>query len=127
MSRPRGWIIPKRIVHESGVRGGALADVQLICGAGPYEVDILVREHQVPSRLEIVGQITLGGRIHEPVSGLQIELVDSGKSTTAGDTRTDGFGEFDLESNDKRRTYGLRLGAEAEAPCVLVWEQIPPA
>ena len=36
--------------------------------------------------------------------------------------QTEWFGEFDLASQDRRPMYGLKVGDDADAPCVLVWE-----
>ena len=118
---PADWIIPNRVSHTRNERGIALADLQLVCGAGPYELDLLVREQLSAPSLQIVGQVTLGNRIYEPVADLPLVLVKANKAVTVTDTRTDDFGEFDMES-DRNSAYGLRLGADEDAPCVLVWE-----
>jgi hypothetical protein len=123
MNAPGNWIVPRRIVHETGVRSGALADVQLVCRAGPYELDILVREHADPVGLQIVGQVTLGGRIYEPAAHVHVELVEALAPVAATDT--DDFGEFEIGSRNKDRVYGLKVGEADDAPCVLVWEGGP--
>ena len=115
---PADWITPDRESHE---RSLALADLQLVCGAGPYELDILVREQLSAPTLRIVGQVTRGDRIYEPVADLPLVLVTANLSDTVADTRTDDFGEFDMET-DRNAAYALRLGRDEDAPCVLIWE-----
>ena len=121
-SDDRGWIVPRRIsFHQGGARGAARADVQLVCGAGPYELDVLVREVGAPRpQLEIVGQVMRAGSIFEPVPDLALSLVDAGTARPLSTTETDEFGEFDLRSG-LEGSYGLRLGPGDGAPCVLVW------
>jgi hypothetical protein len=121
-TEPTSWIVPKRIRRPRGVRTGALEDIQLLCAAGPYELDVLVREHEGPTRLEIVGQVTLAGRVYEPVPNLRLQLIEAHGEYPAQQARTDDFGEFDLASGETRKRYGLRIGDAPEAPCVLVWE-----
>ena len=121
MKAPNNWIIPRRIVHETGVRSGALADVQLVCGAGPFELDVLVRNLERRFRLEFQGQVTHAGRIHEPVTSLPLWLVEADATEPVDRTNTDEFGEFGFASSRDGR-YGLRLGESGDAPCVLVWE-----
>ncbi len=118
---PADWIIPDRKSHTRHERGLALSDLQLVCGVGPYELDILVREQLSAPTLQIVGQVTLGDRIYEPVADLPLVLVKANMSDTVADTRTDNFGEFNMES-DRSAAYGLRLGRDEDAPCVLIWE-----
>ena len=114
-----GWVVPRRVAI-AGTRGSQ-ADLHLICGAGPYELDILMREGGGPQQLEMVGQVTRAGRIFEPVADLTMKLIEAQRSVTVASTRTDSFGEFDLLSPHHGR-YGVRLGDDADAPCVLVWE-----
>jgi len=118
----RDWIVPKRIAfHQGGLRGSALADVQMICTVGSYELDLLVRETDGPERsLEIVGQVTRAGRVFEPVADLPLALVEARTREDTARAETDEFGEFDV-SSPCGNTYGLRLGASADAPCILVW------
>ena len=45
------WIVPPR--HRAaagaiGARSGLLADTQVVCGAGPFELDVLVRASETP-------------------------------------------------------------------------------
>jgi hypothetical protein len=118
---PEHWLRPRRIDLAAGLRAGALADTSLVCGAGPYEVDVLVREYEAPRSLEIVGQITKAGHVHEPISDLPVALVDPDETQVVTATATDPLGEFDLAA-DLSGPYGLRCGTGEEAPCVLVWE-----
>jgi hypothetical protein len=117
-----GWIVPMRIaVPNDRARGAAGADLHLICGAGPYELDILMRERERAAQLEMAGQVTWGGSIYEPVSGLDLELVEARVDQSVTATQTDEFGEFDLLS-PSQGVYGVRLGEAEDAPCVLVWD-----
>ena len=121
MNAPADWIVPKRIVASPDTQCGPVrADLHLVCGVGPYELDVLVRELVGPWRLEVIGQVTLGDSLHEPVSELPLRLVEA-RTKTVADTKTDDFGEFDIGS-DATGCYGLRLGEDSDAPCVLVWE-----
>lgn len=112
-----GWIVPRRVVVTNG--RGSLADLHLICGAGPYELDILMRE--APRELEMTGQVTRAGRIFEPVARLPLMVVETPSVMAVASTETDSFGEFDLASPRDGR-YGVRLGEGDDAPCVLVWD-----
>ena len=118
---PTDWIVPERNALTRKVRGVALADVQLVCGAGPYELDILIREQLSTPSLQVVGQVTLADRIFEPVSDLPLTLVKAETPEPVLDTRTDKFGEFDMLS-ERTAVYGLRVGDEKDAPCILLWE-----
>jgi hypothetical protein len=104
-----------------GLRAGALADFQLICGAGPYELDLLVRDLEAEPTLEFAGQVTRGGWMNEPVPDLPMILVEASRSDVVAEAETDGFGEFGL-SSAREGHYGLLLGDGEDAPCVLVWE-----
>ena len=115
------WIVPKVIVRTDSLRAGMLADVQLVCGAGPFELDVLVRNLERRVRLEFQGQVTHAGRIHEPVISLPLWLVEADEPKPVDRTNTDEFGEFGFASNRDGR-FGLRLGETGDAPCVLVWE-----
>jgi len=126
ISRPDGWIIPRRIVRRRGSLGDAApADVQLLCDTGSYEVDLLVRVHHARAEFDLLGQVTLGGSIYRPVADLELTLVEAGERREAARTQTDDFGEFDLMSGDARLVYGLRIGVGDEAPCILVWDGNP--
>ncbi|MHC4816913.1 MAG: hypothetical protein ACYTF8_02465 [Planctomycetota bacterium] len=126
ISYPDGWISPRRVVRRRGGVGDEVTDdVQLLCDAGAFELDLLVRVHPARGEFDLLGQVTLGGSIYKPVADLELTLVEGGDRREAGRTKTDDFGEFDLMSQDARRVYGLRVGAGAEAPCVLVWDGNP--
>lgn len=121
---PPGWIRPDIVVVEDQNRAGMPAGMQLICGAGPFELEVLVQDLERDRRLEFAGQVTRAGSVYDPVGGLPVKLVSEKESMPAAETETDGFGEFDLVSERGSR-YGLRLGSGPGAPCVLVWEDAP--
>ncbi|MHC4973269.1 MAG: hypothetical protein ACYTG3_13155 [Planctomycetota bacterium] len=126
ISYPNGWISPRRVVRRRGGIGDEVTDdVQLLCDAGPYELDLLVRVHPARGEFDLLGQVTLGGSIYRPVADLELTLVAGADELDAARTRTDDFGEFDLMSGDAGLAYGLRVGAGAEALCVLVWDGNP--
>jgi hypothetical protein len=113
------WIRPDLVVHRRPLRTGVLADFQLICGVGDYELDILVREHEAPLRLEIGGQVTRANEVHVPVPGLELTLLDATAETVVTSTSTDEFGEFVFDSQSQDR-YGIRIGIAPDAPCVIL-------
>ena len=113
------WIRPDRVICRRTLRMGVLADFQLICGVGAYELDILVREHEAPLRLEIGGQVTRANQVHVPVSDLELTLLDATAETVITTTSTDEFGEFVFDSQRQDR-YGIRIGKEPDAPCVIL-------
>jgi len=115
------WIVPKLVVVGRDARGGALADFHIVCGAGPFELDVLVREHETMPELEIVGQVTRSGHIYDPVTNLPLGLVATADTEPVVEATTDSFGEFNLGWR-RDGAYGLRLGSRPDAPCVLVWE-----
>ncbi len=117
-----GWIVPQRVrPARAAGRGEALVDLQLVCGAGPYALDVLLREQAKGGVLDIVGQVTLAESIYEPVAHLRLDLVEAAGSETVACTETDNFGEFDFASKGEG-IFGLRLGDASDAPCVLIWE-----
>lgn len=120
---PINWIRPRRIIHRRSLRDGSgtLADFQLICGAGPYELDILVREFEAPLRLEIGGQVTRANQVHEPIANLRLVLLEAAAATEITATETDSFGEFEFDSQRQGR-YGIRIGEAPDAPCVILWD-----
>lgn len=118
---PNHWIRPGEVKKKEGSRAGQLADIQLVCGAGPYELDVLVRELEGPRGVDFVGQITRAESIHEPVSDLALTLIAAHGDEEVGDTTTNEFGEFAF-GRQPNTAYGLRVGTHADAPCVLVWE-----
>lgn len=115
------WIRPERVVRTAGRRSGDLADTKLICGAGPFEVDVLVREFARAEGLEFHGQVTWAERVHEPVTGIPVALITPARNAVLGDAATNEFGEFDLRSPPMAQV-GLRIGDAPDAPCLLVWE-----
>jgi hypothetical protein len=110
----------RRAAVAADLRAGSIPDIQLVGGVGAYEVDVLVRVLPT-AQVEIVGQVTHAGRIHEPVGGLAVVLYDAQAMEAAAQTRTNAFGEFDLHG-DARARYALALGEERDAPCLLIWE-----
>lgn len=116
----RRWVRPVRVGASGGTRVGAAADYQLVCTAGPFALDVLVRDCEAERELRFVGQVTHAGRIHEPVPELPLQLIGMPVAST-DDTATDEFGEFALSSG-RDGLYGLRLGPTMNAPCVMVWE-----
>ena len=113
------WIRPDRVIHRRTLRTGVLADFQLICGVGEYELAILVREHEAPLRLEIGGQVTQADQVHVPVSGLEVTLLDATAETVITTTSTDEFGEF-VFGSQRQDSYGIRIGEAPDAPCVIL-------
>lgn len=123
ISYPDGWMSPRRVVRRRGGVGDAVTeDVQLLCDAGPYELDLLVRVHPARGEFDLLGQVTRGGSIYKPVADLELTLLEGAERREAARTRTDDFGEFDLMSGDVALVYGLRVGEGDQAPCVVVWD-----
>ena len=96
-------------------------DVKLVCGAGPYELDILLRDLETAPELDIFGQITRRGRISEPIAELPLSLVEASAPEPIGETSTNDFGEFGLSAH-RDGVYGLKLGTDVGGPTVLLWE-----
>lgn len=110
----------ERAPRSKALRTGDIPDIQLIGGAGRYEIDLLLRV--LPgSDLEIVGQVTVADRVYEPVFGLHVALCDADTLAVVHETRTDPMGEFDMKGLRASR-YALILGNDADAPCLFVWE-----
>lgn len=118
---PATWVVPRRVAREADTRAGILADHQLVCGAGSYELDVIVRELDVPERLDIGGQVTQAVAIHEPARDVPLVLLDPRGPGIVSATRTDEFGEFEFHAR-RGICYGLRVGDRRDAPCVLVWD-----
>ena len=121
---PIGWIVAECRPRTLEIRGGMVSDFQLVCGAGPYEVDVLVRGFESPAVVDIAGQVTRADRFDEPVSDLPLALVESQTRRIEFSTSTNEFGEFGFSSSPGP-VYGIRLGDGEDAPCVLVWEGYP--
>ena len=94
----------------------------LICGVGPYELEILVQDLGGGGQLEFTGQVTRSGCVLEPVRDLPVELVTPALQQPVAATRTDVYGEFHLASGRDRRV-SIRLGQGGGAPCVGVWDR----
>ncbi|MDF1703094.1 MAG: hypothetical protein P1V36_18250 [Planctomycetota bacterium] len=97
---------------------GAYPDVQLITGAGRYEVDLLVRKRST-DRCALSGQITAATEVHEYVCRLPLALLDATGRRLIAQTRTDELGEFAL-GDLPDAPYILRIGASRDAPLVAV-------
>lgn len=120
---PTGWIRPDAVIRSGSTRSGMPAGLQLICGVGPYELEVLVQDLERDGRLEFAGQVTKTGCVMEPVRDLAIELVCAVRRPPVASTRTDVYGEFDLNSG-RDAAYAIRLGQGDDAPCVAVWEEV---
>jgi len=118
---PEHWIKPRRFRVFGNVRAGALADVSLLCNAGPYELDVLIRELQTPPSLAIAGQVTQAERIHEPVPSLELALLEPSSCDVVLATTTNEFGEFDFPTLGEEQ-YGLRCGEDPASPVILLWD-----
>ncbi len=115
------WIRPRRVVSVVGMRAGMLPDIKLICAAGPYELELRVREFANPSRLELSGQVVRADGVHEPVPELPLSLIGMTDDSLLVEGRTDVSGEFGL-TLPRCGPLGLRLGLGHDAPCIAVWE-----
>jgi hypothetical protein len=122
--RGANWIVPRRTPVATASATPHRANVRIACVAGPYSLDLLLRECKAPAELRLVGQVTRAGRVYEPVPDLPIELVFAADSGVCAIGRTDAFGEFDFAC-PVARTYGLALGAGPSRPCVLLWDGEP--
>ena len=115
---PQKWIVPTRVITVDGVRSVGMPDFQMICEVGPYEMDVLVRPSK---KLEFYGQVTRADRYYNPAAEMPLTLVDRDGWPVTAEVRTDTYGEFDL-STKRDGVFGLRIGDQPEAPCVLVWK-----
>ena len=114
------WVMPRRVTPVGGMRGIGMAESMLNCTAGPYELNVQVRDYEHESEVQVVGRVTQAGHLHQPVHDLLVGLVEPGCSTVYVNAITDRFGEFHL-SWRRAKALGLQVGYGAEAPCVLVW------
>jgi hypothetical protein len=105
---------------RTDLRSGVHADVQLLAGAGRYELDVLIRVLG-DNRIDIVGQVTDAKRVYEPVRRLSLVLHDADAMEIVASLETDAFGEFALRGLSAAR-YILALGSARDAPCVIIWE-----
>jgi len=121
--RRRDWILPRRIaMATAGVRGAAaMAEQQLFCTAGRYELNLLVEGGDPGGSLAVSGQILRHGGQGGPVVGTPVQLVDADTLALVDNAESSRFGEFDLFA-DPKRAYGLRIGRGLETRYVLVWE-----
>ena len=118
---PEGWVQARRYRVTGNVRAGALADVSLLCCAGAYELDVVVRELTAPPSLAVSGCVSLADRIQEPVSGLDLSLVEPESRGVVATTTTDEDGEFEFPVIEECHV-GLRCGLESTSPIVLLWD-----
>jgi len=120
--RRRDWILPRRIaLATAGVRGVAVAEQQLFCTAGRYELNLLVEGGAPGDSLAVSGQIIRHGARGGPAAGTPVQLVDADTLALVDNAESSSFGEFDLFA-DSKRSYGLRIGRGLETRYVLVWE-----
>ncbi len=110
--------------RRSDLRCGARADVQLVCGAGRYEMDVLLRVSETSDELGVVGQVTRADSLHEPVPHLALVAYDCDSLRPVAEADTDAFGGFDMKLDQGGR-YALAMGASSAAPCILLWEGGP--
>jgi hypothetical protein len=118
---PDGLLVPTHVPRPADKRAGVLADHQLVCGAGDYELDVIVRELEGPQRLDIGGQVTQAESLHDPARHVPLRLLEAKGRVVVAETKTDEFGEFDFSAKPGPR-YGLLVGERRDAPCVLVWD-----
>ncbi len=107
--------------RRGDLRCGAIADIQLVCGAGPYEVDVLMRVSDTNDDLHVVGQITRADSVHEPVPDLALVAFECEELKPIAKASTDCFGGFDMQLKQGGR-YALAMGESTKAPCILLWE-----
>lgn len=122
--RAANWIVPQRTSIATATATPHRANVRIACVAGPYAIDLLLRECSVPAELRLVGQVTRADEVYAPAADLAVELIFASDSGTYTSARTDAFGEFDLVCPSDR-TYGLALGTGPDRPCVLLWDGEP--
>ena len=112
---------PRPAPHRADLRSGTIADVQLVCGAGPYEIDVLLRVSDTSPDLDVVGQITRADSVHEPVPDLTLVAFECDALRPVAKACTDSFGGFELKLDQSGR-YALAMGESTKAPCILLWE-----
>lgn len=118
---PTGWLRPASRRTGSARRAGVLSDLQLVCGVGVYELDVLVRELDRPHGIELIGQLTQADQINVPAVRVGLTLVRPDEARPVSSTRSDSFGEFAF-GRLPSAVYGLRVGDADDSPCVLVWD-----
>ncbi len=112
---------PRPAPRRKDLRCGAVSDIQLVCGAGRYEVDVLMRVSDTNDDLDVTGQITRADSVHEPVPDLTLIAFECDALRPVAKVRTDCFGSFELKLDQGGR-YALAMGESTQAPCVLLWE-----
>lgn len=108
---------------RADLRCGAVSDIQLVCGAGRYEVDVLMRVSDTSDDLLVTGQITRADSVHEPVPDLPLVAFECDALRPVARARTDVFGAFDMKLDQGGR-YALAMGESTKAPCIVLWEGI---
>ena len=122
--RGANWIVPRRTPIATATATPHRANVRIACVAGPYSIDLLLRECSAPAELRLVGQVTMADQAYAPAADVPLELVSASDSEVCAIARTDAFGEFDFVCPSDR-TYGLALGTGSDRPCVLLWDGEP--
>jgi hypothetical protein len=115
------WIRPERRTPRSGRRSDAVAEVRVSCVAGVHEVEIFARDLEHGRRIDVVGQVTSARDRHVPCAGVPVAIVSGRGGAVVAKTHTNAFGEFVFEPQPAG-PLGLRVGAGAGAPVVLLWE-----
>jgi hypothetical protein len=116
------WVRPASCASRGLRHVGALVDRRLLGRAGPFDVDVLVRDMERPRGIEVVGQLRRADDLHVPAAGVPVTLGVPGGGAV-DEVRTNAFGEFSF-ARRTADTLGLRLG-DADGPWVLVWERRP--
>ena len=123
-SHPEGLVArairPRRRELATGLRVGLMPDTQLVGRTGPYEVEVLVRVLS-EDEIEILGQVTLAERVHEPAPRVRVVLYDADATGAVQAVQTDHFGEFNLGRRPSAH-YFVAVGGLGEAPSMLIWE-----
>ena len=115
------WVQPRRISRVTALRFGIVSDIQLVGNAGPYLIDMLVRDIDEPDRVGVSGMVISKGDESEPAADLNLQVVNGLGDPIMSSMTTNEFGEFRMLV-PRRDTTGLRLGRNVDAPCLLLWE-----
>lgn len=121
LGRGPGWIEPHQVEVDRELPTGMVADLQLYCSVGPYEIEIRVRGYDCPEILDIAGQVTRAESRHEPVVGLLFALVDVNGEDVFSMQLTDEYGEFGFSASP-RGSLGVRVEGPEVSASILVWE-----
>ena len=108
-------------ILEAGRPRPAPRRADLRCGAGRYEVDVLMRVSETTGDLGVVGQITRADSVHEPVPDLTLVAFECDALRPVARAQTDCFGGFEMKLDQSGR-YALAMGESTKAPCILLWE-----